>query len=340
MNKQLLSTAIIVQLIVIYFFCTSVDVHATSLTINDHVHYLELSPQIINNEIMLPLRNISDLLGFDLQFNDSTKTIYLHLDTHVITHTIGSNFIASSNVQLFFNPTSIIIEERTFVPISMLEKIDGISVSWSYDTSALAITITATSTLSLALNSIDTINNLAYLNLLPESIRMWNIDPLTNEVIVWIDDYSNYNADTFVNLINLPAVRLMQTPIIASQKADPLLSSEDGMAMHLEILSAELSSIYMRITNDSMYFVTAGTNANVEYLVDGLWHTVPSFDLGGTLFDTITIPPFESNTRDFVFDISHFFIDGTENYRIRIRFFSQTSYGQIVEDVIVEYFFS
>jgi hypothetical protein len=100
------------------------------------------SPPIISNErTMLPLRFISERLGYDVDWNDATRTAYARSAGTTISMQIGNNTARVNGVPVTLDAPPIIRNERTLLPIRFLAEEFGATVEW--DDSTRTVTITA-----------------------------------------------------------------------------------------------------------------------------------------------------------------------------------------------------
>jgi len=113
-----------------------------AVTIDGIAQTFEVAPRIINNRTMLPLRAIAEALGMEVDHERATNTAILTLDDLTVTHVIGTNVITVNGVSATFDVASMIIENRTLVPVRMLAEAIGADVEWEPATRT-AVIVTA-----------------------------------------------------------------------------------------------------------------------------------------------------------------------------------------------------
>ena len=111
-----------------------------SVTINGVVQVFEVAPQLINGRTMVPLRAIAEALGMVVDFEGETNTAILTIEGIQVVHTIGSHEISVNGEASTFDMTSMIIENRTLMPVRMLAEAIGADVGWDADTGTVVIT--------------------------------------------------------------------------------------------------------------------------------------------------------------------------------------------------------
>lgn len=90
----------------------------------------DVSPTIVNDRTLVPLRMISEKLGIKPIWNEAQKTITLNKEEKVIVFKVGdSNYILQGeNKTLDVAPQ--IISDRTFVPLRVIAEVFGKNVDW------------------------------------------------------------------------------------------------------------------------------------------------------------------------------------------------------------------
>ncbi len=129
-----------------YFFCIlsvifslgTASVYANNISKNDvfvkvNGNQLEMScsPQIIENNTLVPLRDISDALDVTIKWNENTKTIDVYGINDTYTLEIDNVTVKSKNNNtILLNAAPTIIEDKTFVPIRFIAESVGADVLW------------------------------------------------------------------------------------------------------------------------------------------------------------------------------------------------------------------
>jgi len=110
-----------------------------SVTIDGVAQSFEVAPRIINNRTMLPLRAIAEALGMEVDHERATNTAILTIDDITVTHVIGTNEITVNGETSTFDVASMVVENRTLVPVRMLAEAIGADVEWEPSTRTAVI---------------------------------------------------------------------------------------------------------------------------------------------------------------------------------------------------------
>lgn len=129
-----------------YLFCIlsvifslgTASVYANDISKNDILvkvngNQLEMScsPQIIENNTLVPLRDISDALDISIKWNENTKTIDVYGINDTYTLEIDNVTVKSKNNNtILLNAAPTIIEDKTFIPIRFIAESVGADVLW------------------------------------------------------------------------------------------------------------------------------------------------------------------------------------------------------------------
>ena len=106
------------------------------------VYNLEAKPQIINDRTMVPIRETANQLGIEVvDYNDETRTMTLKNGDTYIFHTINTDFIIKDGVVEYFT-SSIIVENRSLMPIRMLASAIDAFVDWDDANKSVIISTT------------------------------------------------------------------------------------------------------------------------------------------------------------------------------------------------------
>ena len=92
----------------------------------------DVAPVIVNDRTLVPIRIVTETLGGDVEWNDSTKTVTLNIDGKTITMTIGVELEG-------YGVAPEIINDRTYVPIRFIAEELGAVVNWNEETQEVVI---------------------------------------------------------------------------------------------------------------------------------------------------------------------------------------------------------
>lgn len=101
---------------------------------------LDVPPTIMNERTMLPLRAIFEALGAVVNWDDETKTIFAMNNYVVIAMQIGQDVMYVNGEQVQLDAPSVIVEDRTLVPVRAIAEAFGNSVQYDEETKTVTIT--------------------------------------------------------------------------------------------------------------------------------------------------------------------------------------------------------
>ena len=106
-----------------------------SVVVNgQRVQFADQQPVVIDGRTLVPVRGVFEILGFDVNWNESARTITLHrvgysFDEIVIT--LGSNEFVTNGVRHVLDVPAQSIGGRTVLPIRLVLESVGYSVGWN-----------------------------------------------------------------------------------------------------------------------------------------------------------------------------------------------------------------
>ena len=131
-------------IIAIVIFVGNIPVMADS-NINVYLNeekltFQDAQPTIINDRVMVPIREIAEYLGMTCQWSDETSTMTFTRDNRSMIHTINTSFILVDGEMQTFDASSTIAGGRTLMPVRMLGEAIGAEVSWEGSSRTVSIT--------------------------------------------------------------------------------------------------------------------------------------------------------------------------------------------------------
>ncbi|GEM_PF-6633745 len=151
-----------------------------------------------DNRTMIPVAKVADTLGANVAWDGEARTVKIVKGDIEIILKIDSNIITANGKEEVMDTKAIIIEGRTYVPISFIAKQMGEAIEWNNETKTVYIG-------SRRINSI-------------------NFDDKTNYNVRNIGNYSMFNTDGeylyFVNIAD--ARKLYKAPLNNIEKKEKI----------------------------------------------------------------------------------------------------------------------
>lgn len=109
------------------------------VTLNDEVMILEEPAYIIGDRTLLPLRYILEPLGLEVSWNAKTRTVIAKKNELLIEMPIGSKKVKINNELFMIDVPAMIINNRTYIPVSFIVKATGSIVKWDDESRTVSI---------------------------------------------------------------------------------------------------------------------------------------------------------------------------------------------------------
>ena len=100
---------------------------------------LDVPPTIINDRAMVPLRAIFEALGALVSWDGETQTVFAINNNTVIAMQIGQDAMYSNGERIELDSPSVIIEDRTLVPVRAIAEAFGNNVDYDAETKTVTI---------------------------------------------------------------------------------------------------------------------------------------------------------------------------------------------------------
>ncbi len=129
MSKRLLSIVLAITLI----FGMAVTAFSASQPVSILLNGVEASKEAYVNEegrVMVPLRQISEELGYIVMWNNTEKSVMISNESEVVKLKIGESSITVNEEGIIMSSKAIIREGKTFVPIELFSKALDLIVGW------------------------------------------------------------------------------------------------------------------------------------------------------------------------------------------------------------------
>ena len=117
----------------------SLTIGEKQLVADDTVIELDVAPCIIDGRTMIPLRAVLEMLGASVQWDAETRTVYALREDVVIVMQIGQSAMFINSVRVPIEAPSVIVNDRTMVPIRTIAEAYGSTVSYDEETKTVTI---------------------------------------------------------------------------------------------------------------------------------------------------------------------------------------------------------
>lgn len=99
----------------------------------------DVAPVIINDRVMVPMRNIFEALGAKISWMGDTQTIFAVKGSDIITMQVGQDFFFKNEDVIEIDSPSVIVDGRTLVPIRAVSEALDTEVFYNENTKTVVI---------------------------------------------------------------------------------------------------------------------------------------------------------------------------------------------------------
>ena len=101
--------------------------------------FTDQAPVILNNRVLVPVRDVFEVVGFDVQWNPAARVVTITNHHHTIIVGIGDSFFTVNGIRHPLETPAQIINDRTMLPIRALLESVEFDVSWNNETRTVEI---------------------------------------------------------------------------------------------------------------------------------------------------------------------------------------------------------
>lgn len=122
--------------------CHALDI---SVVIDNEPVVFDIAPIIYNDRTMVPMREIFEQLGCDLEWSGERKTVISTKNNLIVALQIGSKKIIKTDIEkgttevIESDTAPIIHNERTMIPVRVISKSIGYEVLWDAENNTVVI---------------------------------------------------------------------------------------------------------------------------------------------------------------------------------------------------------
>lgn len=142
MIKKLLSSIIIITMLLstLTVFSTGSQEQVTVTLDGETILFPDAQPFLdTRDRTLVPIRFVSEAMGAEVGWEDSTTTVTIKKGRDTIVYTIGNLGAELNGVKYAFDTIGILKDERTFVPLRFISELLNCKVDWIEETYTVAI---------------------------------------------------------------------------------------------------------------------------------------------------------------------------------------------------------
>lgn len=108
------------------------SVHARDARLWVEGHYItgDVSPIIHKNRTLVPLRQVAEALGLDVEWNAEAHQVLIKMNGATYAFIPGKAYYSARGVKVTMDTETIIQNNRTYLPLRVIAEVMGKTVSW------------------------------------------------------------------------------------------------------------------------------------------------------------------------------------------------------------------
>ena len=142
----LLSVCIVLNIFAMGAVAYSAEEYETSdntikVTLNGEELLFPQSPVMIDDRVLVPVREIFEALGADVDWDDSTQSVTSTKGLTTINLTIDSNIMYKNGAEIYLEVPAQLINDKTMVPVRAVSEAFGCHVDWDETNNTVLISV-------------------------------------------------------------------------------------------------------------------------------------------------------------------------------------------------------
>jgi len=119
------------------------DKKEITVTLNGARIAFDQPPLLVNDRVLVPIRAIFESLGYEVLWDDGTKTATATRDENVIMVQQDNLIIKHQNGEYRCDVPPMVVSDRTLVPVRAISECAGCDVKWDNDANTVVIVSSA-----------------------------------------------------------------------------------------------------------------------------------------------------------------------------------------------------
>jgi len=217
--KKRIRTITLVAVIILAFALSAGASDTIGVTINGQaVVFPDQAPVIRDGRTLVPVRGVFEHLGFEVDWDDVTRTAVLSSDMHEVRIPVGSDVFTTNGVEFTLDVPAQLIGGRTMVPIRLPLESVGLYVDWDDATRTVLVSaesfVDAPEYITIGGERFSTARTelrLVDIDLTDEEIALLRY--MTNLRDLWLERTQISDLSLFAELTNLDVLILIENQI-------------------------------------------------------------------------------------------------------------------------------
>lgn len=138
-KKKIISSALALYLCLINFVSAADSIYDIKIEIDGKNIVADVAPFIDNNRTLVPIRVISENLGYNVDWDNQTREVTVKNNDRIIELAIGKKEVHINGINSTIDVAPVIKNDRTFVPLRFISESFDNDVSWSNNTKTVKI---------------------------------------------------------------------------------------------------------------------------------------------------------------------------------------------------------
>ena len=128
--KKLKTLSLLVLSLVVGLLPTYAQAASPRLWVNGRYITGDVAPIVRNNRTLVPMRQVSEALGLDVEWNQEAQQALVTIDDVVYTFMPDKPYYGAGDSKVDMDTTTVVYNNRIFLPLRVIAEATGSKVSW------------------------------------------------------------------------------------------------------------------------------------------------------------------------------------------------------------------
>lgn len=128
--RKLKTLSLLVLSLVVGLLPTYAQAASPRLWVNGRYITGDVAPIVRNNRTLVPMRQVSEALGLDVEWNQETQQALVTIDDVVYTFMPDKPYYGAGDSKVDMDTTTVVYNNRIFLPLRVIAEATGSKVSW------------------------------------------------------------------------------------------------------------------------------------------------------------------------------------------------------------------
>lgn len=214
----------LLALIILTTPCVNADSDVNIEINGQRIIFADTKPFVENGRTFVPIRTISEMLEYDVLWDEETETVTVKKDDYEMNLTIGNSTYTVNGEEKQMDVAPFIKADKTVVPIRFIAESFGCDVDWEDESQTVVINKYKNVTVSTANEFLESINDYTVISLNEGEYNLTNVDAVDNKKVEKAEVFDGYEylINSVNNLVIKPVENSNVTIVVEPRYANVL----------------------------------------------------------------------------------------------------------------------